>query len=373
MVALFGTGPRSLPRLFVLAGLLGGAAAFLAAGCAQPGEADETAPANSDSVRVVTDTDEQRVDVFVGEELFTSYIFPQAYDVLKKPVLYPIIAPSGAEITRGYPLGEGAGERVDHPHHIGLWLNYGNVNGLDFWNNSNAVSAEEAKEMGAIVHRSVERAVSGESKGVLRVTADWLTPEGEPLLREETRYVFRANPSEARVVDRITTLQALDRRVNFDDNKEGFLGLRVTRALEMPSEDPVLLADASGEAAEEPVMDNEGVTGHYRNSEGVEGYPDVWGKRAKWMTLSGVVEGDSVTVAIFDDPQNVGFPTYWHARDYGLFSANPLGQKVFSEGQEELNFSLAPGESTTFRYRVLVLSGMQTSEEIASYYQDWVD
>ena len=326
-----------------------------------------------DSVRVVQNQAEQRVDVFVGEERFTSYIFSRAYDVLKKPVLYPIKTASGTEVTRGYPLGNRAGERVDHPHHIGLWLNYGNVNGLDFWNNSDAVSTEEAEEMGRIVHRNVEHMESGEGKGILEVTAGWLNPEGEPLLREETRFVFRASPSGARMIDRITTFTALDRSVNFTDNKEGFLGLRVTRVLEMPSDDPVLLTDASGEPAEESVMDNEGVAGYYRNSEGVEGYPAVWGKRAKWMTLSGEVKRTPVTVAIFDHPQNVGFPTYWHARDYGLFAANPLGQKVFSEGKRELNFSLAAGESTTFRYRVSVLPGKLAANKIESRYQNWIE
>ena len=354
--------------VFILIGLLMGTASTARA---QSETADDAQ--SQDSIRVVPKPAEDRVDVMVGDELFTSYIFTEAYDVLKKPVLYPIKTSLGTEITRRYPLTDAAGERVDHPHHIGLWLNYGNVNGLDFWNNSNAVSAEEAEEMGTIVHRSIERAKSGENKGVLEVTADWVNPEGEPLLREETRFVFRANPPDERVIDRITTLTALDEQVNFDDNKEGFLGLRVTRALEMPSDDPVLLTNQSGEPMEEEVMDNEGVTGHYRSSEGVEGYPDVWGKRAKWMTLSGEVKRKPVTIAIMDHPQNVGYPTYWHARDYGLFSANPLGQAVFSEGEEELNFSLAPGESTTFRYRVLVLSGEKTADEIESYYQKWTE
>jgi len=40
-----------------------------------------------------------------------------------------------------------------------------------------------------------------------------------------------------------------------------------------------------------------------------------------------------------------------------LFAVNPLGRKVFSNGKEELNFSLKPGKSVTFRYRVVVHSG----------------
>ena len=74
--------------------------------------------------------------------------------------------------------------------------------------------------------------------------------------------------------------------------------------------------------------------------------------------LSGTVEEEaSLTVAIIDHPDNPGYPTYWHARGYGLFAANPLGQQIFSEGKESLNFHLDNGgESVTFRYRMAILS-----------------
>ena len=39
------------------------------------------------------------------------------------------------------------------------------------------------------------------------------------------------------------------------------------------------------------------------------------------------------------------------------FLVNPLGRKIFSNGKEELNFSLQPGQSVTFRYRIVVHSG----------------
>src|SRR2546430_15883259 len=84
---------------------------------------------------------------------------------------------------------------------------------------------------------------------------------------------------------------------------------------------------------------------HYHSSEGLEG-DSVWGTRGRWTMLTGVVQGEPVTLAILDHPQNVGFPTYWHARGYGLFAANPLGEKVFSNGKTELNFTLAAGRST---------------------------
>jgi len=316
-------------------------------------------------VEVVPDMDAQRVDISVDGELFTSYLFTDTLAMLKKPVLFPIRTANGTGITRGFPLEQRPGERTDHPHHIGFWFNYGDVNKLDFWNNSDAIPASRADEMGTIRHQEITDTKSGDGVGELSVIVNWLKPDGSPLLRENTHFVFHAKPN-VRIIDRIATLTALDEQVVFEDNKEGALGLRVTRALEMPTSRPITMTDAAGNPTDVPVMDNVGVTGYYRNSEGIAGYPDVWGKRARWMTLSGVVDGEAVTVAIFDHPQNVGYPTYWHARDYGLFAANPLGQAAFSNGEEVLNFTLEPGEQTTLRYRLVIFSG-----DVETAYEDF--
>ena len=324
------------------------------------------AEAQGPRVDVVVREAERRVDVTVDGKPFTSYIWPTT---IKKPTLFPVRSASGTAVTRGFPLEPRPGERVDHPHQVGLWFNHGDVNGLDFWNNSDAIPAARAPKMGAIVHRAVRGAQGGAREGTLDVTLEWVDHQGKALLREETRFVFRAGPG-LRAIDRITTLTALGAPVTFTDNKEGVLGMRVARALEQPATQPEIFTDASGHASTVPVLDNDGVTGRYRSSEGLEG-DSVWGTRGRWTRLSGVVQGEPVTLAILDHPQNPGFPTYWHARGYGLFAANPLGHKVFSDGMEQLNFRLAAGASTTFRHRVLILSGAATPEQIETHYRNF--
>ncbi len=317
-------------------------------------------------VDVVPHEDLRRVDVLVDGKPFTSYIYPTT---LKKPTLYPVRSASGTVVTRGWPLEPRPGERVDHPHQVGLWFDHGDVNGLDFWNNSDAIPAARAAKMGTILHRAVRHTESGSGAGTLDVTAEWVDYTGAPLLREDTRFVFRAADG-LRSVDRITTLTALGRPVTFVDNKEGLVGIRVARALEQPSTTAEVFTDANGHATTVPVLNNEGVTGHYRSSEGLEG-DAVWGTRGRWTMLSGSVAGEPVTLAILDHPKNPGFPTYWHARGYGLFAANPLGQKAFTNGKESLNFGLAPQETATFRYRILILSGFATPEQIETHYRDF--
>jgi hypothetical protein len=75
------------------------------------------------------------------------------------------------------------------------------------------------------------------------------------------------------------------------------------------------------------------------------------------MALAGRVGDEDVVLLMVDHPKNPGYPTYWHARGYGLFAANPLGQAAFSNGQQTLNFTLASGATATFRYLLRVLPG----------------
>jgi hypothetical protein len=326
-----------------------------------------TIHAQESGVRVVKNEASRRVDVFVDGQPFTSYVWPAS---LKVPVLYPLRTSQGTLVTRGFPLDPRPGERVDHPHHAGFWLNYGNVNGVDFWNNSSTLTAEQQSKMGTVVHQRITRAVGGKDRGELSVESEWVMPDGKPILREVTTFVFRGGANR-RTVDRVTTLTALDQRVLLKDDKEGMLGLRVRRELEQPSTEALLFTDASGRPTTVKVLDNAGVSGLYHSSEGKTG-DAVWGTRGRWVMLSGKVNQEAIALAILDHPKNTGYPTYWHARGYGLFAANPLGQAVFSNGKEKLDFALEPKQAVTFRYRLLILDGPTTSEQVEKQYGKFV-
>lgn len=335
-----------------------GAFVLAASGAPASGQA-QTAP-----VRVDVREADRRVDVFVDGQPFTAYIYPTA---LTKPVLYPLRTAGGTAVTRGFPLETRPGERVDHPHQIGLWFTYGDVNGFDFWNSSDAVRPEARPRMGRIVHRRVNAATNRSDHGVLEVEMDWFQPDGALVLYEHARFVFRGGPGW-RSVDRITTLSAPGKRVSFTDNKEGMFGLRVARALELPAKTPDVFADADGRPSATRTLDNSAVTGDYLTSEGLTG-DAVWGTRARWCALGGRVGSEVVSIAILDHPSNPGFPTYWHARGYGLFAANPLGQKAMSGGKETLDLALEPGARVTFRYRILILSEALAADRVEAAYR----
>ena len=307
---------------------------------------------------------EKKVDIMVDGKLFTSYIYP---DNVKKPVLWPLMSPAGNMLTRSYPMINKEGDRTDHPHHVGVWLNYGDVNGLDFWNNSEAIPPEERDAYGCIYHQSVDKTEGGQGKALLATSAVWKSPDKTEMLQEQSSFNFMAMDN-VRIIDRTTTLTALIDEVRFTDNKEGMFAIRVARELELPSDGPSDLMDVHGNVTRVEKVDNTLVKGDYRSAEGVTG-ADVWGTRCRWMELSGEINGEQIALVIIDHPSNVGYPTYWHARGYGLFAANTLGQKAFSGGENILNFSLKKGESVTFKYR-LVIAAEDLGKEIINHLAD---
>jgi hypothetical protein len=336
--------------------------ALVAAGSARLVAAAPATP----RVEVQSHPDDRRVDVLVDGQPFTAYVWPER---LAKPVLYPIRTAAGTLVTRGFPLDPRPGERVDHPHHVGLWFNHGDVNGVDFWNNSEAQKPEERAKMGTIRHVAIESAKGGAGSGELKTASDWIMPDGSTAIHEKTGYVFGAAAGR-RSIDRETTLTAGDRRVVFTDNKEGTLGLRVTRALEAPSKEPLVFTDASGKPTAVPALDNAGVNGLYTSSEGLTG-DAVWGTRGRWVALAGKVGPEDVVLLILDHPKNPGHPSYWHARGYGLFAANPLGAKVLSNGKDQLNLTLEPGQAAHFRHRLLILAGAFSKEKAEAAWQEF--
>ena len=298
-------------------------------------------------VQVTPDPANRRVDITIDGKPFTSYIWPVT---LAKPVLYPIVDDAGVTLTRGYPLQPNPGERVDHPHHAGLWFNYAKVNNFDFWNNSEAIKPADRPKMGSVRFDKILSASSGPHSGSLVTLSTWIDGNHHPILEETTRFVFSQSHG-FRVIERSATLKALD-HVEFEDEKDGMLGLRVASFLELPTAGGGVFTDAHGVQTKVATASPD-ASGDYLTSEGVKG-DAAWSTRGRWCVLSGHKGSQVASIAILDHPANPGYPTYWHARGYGLFAANPLGRSIFDPKQPPFNFTLEKGQSASFRYRILI-------------------
>lgn len=311
----------------------------------------ENPSVNPSPVKIFKNDTLDRVDIYIGEKYFSSYLYTD--NRLRKPVLFPLISANGTRVTRGFPFDPQPGERADHVHHYGLWFNHGNVNGVDYWNS--AVKPRKPNvRYGSINHVRFLKMESGKV-GVLKVQKEWRDDKGNHVLDELTTYTF-SGTDNSRTITHTSTLKAVEVDVTFTDTKEGMLAIRVRRELEVASKKATTYLDDQLNISDTKLIDSTNVTGHYSNSNRLQGYPQVWGKRAKWMRLEGKVKNNSISICIFDHPENINHPPHWMARDYGLFGVNALGSNSFTQGKETLNHRLEKGSTLTFINEIEILS-----------------
>ena len=273
-------------------------------------------------------------EIRIGDKMFAGYVA----DYGGAPIVYPIVGPTGKNMTRNFPMQkEYEGVKADHPHHRSLWFAHGDVNKLDFWAAKNK-----------IVHK---RFVKAECDGqiALLVTENELLHNNNQVVCREVRTLRFAATESKRIIDFDITITAEQEKVVFGDTKEGTFGIRV----------PEVIA----------VETNKG--GQFVNAEGKEGEKEAWGKRSAWVNYYGVLDGEKVGIAILNHPSSFRFPTYWHVRNYGLFAANPFGVHDFEKLQDDKagQHILPKGESLTFRYRVL----FHTGENIADAFKEYAE
>lgn len=320
--------------------------------------------AQTPKVVLVKDKVHPQIHVTIKGKHFTDFFFP---DTIAKPVLYPIKAPNGTVITRGFPVTPVPGEPTDHPHHLGLWMNFGDVNGLDFWNNSFAIPENEKHKYGTVRFIKILEQKNGES-GKLSYAANWNNPTGSTLLEETTELEFR-EINGVWVIDRTTTLMAKT-AVQFKDNKEGLLGLRMAHELQIPTIETKKFTDANGIETIIKATSDSIANGNYLNSNGLKG-DAVWGKKASWCMAYGKIKSDSISVLILDHPYNENYPTPWHARGYGLFAANPMGSNIFNSTNPKYSKELKPGESLTFKFRIAIAADKKILSNKTIEQLDW--
>ncbi|MFT3746551.1 MAG: PmoA family protein [Pyrinomonadaceae bacterium] len=321
---------------------------------------------SAQSVTLIPREQETRIDVEVNGKLFTSYRWDEK---IRRPVLFPVMSVGGGYITRGFPIETRGGETIGHPHQVGVSFSHGNVNGIDFWNNSPYRTEEELKHMGRIVQRKVLAMKSGIGRAELTVTADWIHPNGKTLLLETTKYIFNAKGNR-RWIDRETVLTANEGDMVFGDSKEGVFAIHLATELEMDNQIPIKVTSASGVISDEKSPAR--FTGNYFNSEGLAG-DKIWGTLGKWAATTGKVGKDEVTVALLDSPKNHNFPSYMMVRGYGLLAVNPFGQKQFDATKQERIYTLPSKRSITFWHRLLILPQKASKEAVEKEYQQYVN
>lgn len=277
------------------------------------------------------------VRVNLDGEVFTEY----HYEAADRPFFYPVIAPTGDNITRHWPMkGTDKNEERDHKHHRSLWYTHGDVNGHDFW----------AEGRGPKIVQTALEVESGKDKVVIACENEWRAKNGNIVCTDARKHTITTD-GDSRIIDFEITIKASHGEAVLGDTKEGSMAFRVAPTLR-----------TRGKVAKGSMLNSEGVSGKA-----------AWGKRAKWCDYYGPLNGKVVGIVLMDHPGNPRHPTTWHARDYGLCSANPFGLSCFQKKPRGTgNMEIKPGDSVTFKYRVVVHSGTPADANVETLYARYV-
>jgi Family of unknown function (DUF6807) len=289
------------------------------------------------------------INVTVGGKPFTTFYFGPK---VAKPYFMPLRSAQGTIITRGFPIGNTVPPEHQHdrnlePHQRPMYFGHGDVDGVDFWGEAIYPKWSDDTVFGRTVLAKIGETKGGADSGTLRALFHLVGPRGRILADETQAFVFRGD-RETRMIDCVFTITANHGAdVVMGDTKEGAFALRLTKALHVPPAQVV-------------------------NSNGSVGEKEVWGKRANWVDYYGKVGGEEVGVAIFDSPKSFRHPTYWHARGYGLFAANPFGAREFTgDYNNDGSWTIPQGKSLTLRYRVFIHHGNDKQAHVAEAYEQY--
>ena len=285
------------------------------------------------AAKFTLEKDDQGVTVQCDGKLFTRYLKKSG----TKPVLWPVVGPTGKEMTRGYPLRDlGEFEKKDHIHHRSFWFDHGDVNGTSFWH--------EEGDYGIIEHCEYMKLEEGE-QAVIQTRNDWKTQDGTVVCQDVRTMTFGGD-EKVRWIDFQVKVMATHGKAVFGDTKEGSFGLRVAGSMRAEREGGGTIINSNGETDGE-----------------------TWGKQASWVDYSGPVGDDTVGIAILNHPRSLRYPTYWHVRVYGLFAANPFGLHDFLKSPEaDGSLTLEQGDSFELFYRVILHAGDANDAEIDKWF-----
>lgn len=324
------------------------------------------APASARAADVTIVKSKDAVEFKSGSEVAARYhVGPD----VAKPFLFPVLAPGGVPVTRGWPIDKSRKEdTTDHVHQKSAWFCHGDVipegvelktktterngKGVDFWS--------EAKDKdGKVRHGKMTCVFVGEpqqhskSHASILTKNEWKSPDGVKILDEDRVIHFHDLP-EGRLFAFEITLKAGVCAITFGDTKEGSFGVRVHDAMRVQAKADGVLENADGKACVDAKTESL-----------------VWGQMSDWCDYHGTVDGKQVGVAVFDHPKNAARAA-WHARAYGLMAANPFGRNAAGfpsqKGKTEL-VKIEKGGELKLKYGIYAHAGGVKTGKVAEAFE----
>ena len=286
------------------------------------------------------------IAIYIDDQLFTRYITSDK--VANKCYFWPIVGPGGIKMTRAYPMQNVEGEKQDHPHHRSVCFGLHSANGFNTWHEvltftkKGKVDPHKAAHLGHQVHTKVSKAEASGNAATLVVESENVTPNGEVYMLQTRTVDFHVADNGSRVMDIEIVLKGIQDKITIHDMKDSGLTVRVAHSMSVDAKEGGCIINSTGDAN-----------------------GDAWGKRVSWVDFNGPVEGKTMGVAMLNHPDSFRYPTPWHVRNYGLFTANPFALKEVAGEIDSGDVDLAKGQSITLRHRIIFHAGDEKTAKIA--------
>lgn len=279
----------------------------------QPGAAADDKP-NEENAQVSFESFDDSVVISVGDRTVARYVF--ADDKVQRPYFCDVKTSAGLQVTRNHPPVEGVDPDDHATMHPGVWLAFGDINGVDFWRNKGSVRHE----------RWLEEPSGGRQRGGFKELKKYVDKRGKTVCIEEFCCAVTVD-GDAWLLSFDSVFKS-EQTIRFGDQEEMGLGIRVATPISEKS------------------------SGRLLDSRQKKTAKTIWGESAQWCDYSGTVDGQQVGITLIVNDNNFR-PSWMHARDYGLIVANPFGRKAMKQGSES-EVKVEPGQTLRLRFAVWV-------------------
>jgi len=264
------------------------------------------------------------VNIYDVESLVTSYMVSG----VRRSYFYPVNGPDGIGLTE---LGKPHDPTGSHAHHYSLWVAHANIGGSDFW----------SERGGIISHKQFDEMEDGALFARLVQKNDWAVND-IVLLKERRNITIYATPDDFRLIDiELDFSTGGQEPVEIGKTPFGFLAARVAQSM--------TVFDGGGEILNSLGQRNE-QKAHWQN--------------ASWIDQSGpIAAGKWGGIALFDHPDNPGYPNAWHCRNDGWAGASFNLNK---------SWILEPGDNMILKYRIHLHRHNAEEGEVERRYEEYI-
>ena len=290
--------------------------------------------------------DENRVLLTQAGRPVAEYVFRDAK--IPRPYFAKLHAPDGTQVSRNFPPVKGVDPRDHDTLHPGLWLAFGDLNGVDFWRNKGRIEhgrfvREPRVEYGRLTFAVEEKYAALDGREICRGVNEFALVAGETMKPAQPGTLLLWS----------TTLRRAEGPMVFGPQHEMGLGFRIAT--------PLLVKGGSGKIL---------------GSHGGENEAGNWGRAGAWWDYAGTLGGKHAGILALAAADNAR-PVWAHARDYGFLAMNPTGPPPDAKDVPSVPLTIPAGEPLRMKFGILLhssaapLDAAKAAEAMQAELQAW--